>query len=321
MSTDYQARASLKRMTRAFFDEAGFLEVDTPILVKQPGVEVHMDFFETQWRDFHQKPHSRSLRTSPELHLKILLSQGFEKIYEIAPVFRNGGELTEWHHPEFTMIEWYQTHTGFDEFILQTEAFFLKTQESFCRSANKTKIIQRPLTTLTVGEAFEQFVGIELIDQDPHLAQKGLKQGVLSVNEQDDFETAFFKILLEKIEPKLKKLEFVCLKDFPPSQAILSKIIGQSAKRFEFYIHGIELCNAFLECFDLQENQARLQYANDQRRVLGKPLIQQDEKFYQALQKPIPECCGNALGFDRWLALLQSKVVIDDVISFRNSFP
>ena len=111
------------------------------------------------------------------------------------------------------------------------------------------------------GLSFEQ----KLLD-DGHDAR------AYSVNVTDDFETAFFKILLEKIEPQLKKERAVFLYDYPPSQAALAKIEGGQAKRFEFYLDGIELCNAFLEETDPKENKKRIQETNKKRQALGKPI-------------------------------------------------
>ena len=142
---------------------------------------------------------------------------------------------------------------------------------------------------------------------DPDLGKKCYKNNLGSIKEEDDFDTAFFKALIEVIEPQFKKERGVILYDYPASQAALAKVEGQVAKRFEFYLDGIELCNAFYELTDLKENRKRVEESNRLRKSLGKEITLEDQEFYSSLEKGIPICCGNALGFDRWLALLSKK--------------
>ena len=212
------------------------------------------------------------------------------------------------------MLEWYQKGISFRAFIQETLDFLFFTAE---RLESPWAKHSTPFTWLTLQEAFLEFVGIELIDQDPEFAAKAKECGVYSIGLQDDFETAFFKVLLEKIEPQFQALERVVLYDYPPSQAALAKVEGPVAKRFEVYVAGVELCNGFFEATDAQENQLRFEQINMQRESLGKELLLHDEGFFQALATPIPPCCGNALGLDRWLALLLGASGLDDVLLFR----
>ena len=309
-------RAFLKQGIRDFFSHRDYLEVETPIGVRCPGTEVHLGFFETEWKDHRDVVHPLTLRTSPELHMKRLLVEGYPRIFQMGPVFRNHGEHADWHHPEFSMLEWYQTQISFDDFVSQTEELLRFTHEKFHKQGMTAWDFPRKVSYLSVSECFERFVGVNLVDQDVQLAQKAKKAGVISISQEDDFETAFFKSMLEKVEPELKKMGVVVVGDYPCSQAALSRVEGGVAKRFEFYVNGVELSNGFWELLDPQENRKRFLSANDERERLGYPLLPLDEDFLADMERGMPDACGNALGVDRWLALLTGKTVAE-VVPFR----
>ena len=293
-------RQKLKAALREFFADLDYQEVETPLLVPMPGTEVHLGYFKTQWVDHSLKSHRLYLRSSPELHLKKLLSQGMERIFEFALCFRNEGEYSSWHRPEFTMLEWYQKGVSFAGFMQQTEDLIRHCQQSL----NSSLPLPQSFHKVTVAEAFANWVGFELVDNDPELAKKAIDKGCQSVRDDDDFETAFFKILLDHVEPELTKLGAVFFYDYPASQAALAEVEVGVAKRFELYLNGVELCNAFLELSDWQSNLSRLQQANQRRQQLNKDVPEIDEEFIESMKSPIGLCCGNALGFDRLLALL-----------------
>jgi lysyl-tRNA synthetase class 2 len=222
------------------------------------------------------------------------------------------------------MLEWYKTNVKFDAFIDETLGLLRFTHEQFVSQyLNETISFKFPekFEKWTLKEVFQEFVGLELIDLDPDLSAKARERGVVSVGKLDDFETAFFKILIEKIEPKLEKLPGVVLYDYPASQAALAIVEGGVAKRFEVYINGIELCNGFKELLDHHENKIRIQEANILREQKGKEKVLEDLAFLESLKMPIPTTCGNALGLERWLALLQGAGSLDAVIPFRGQFP
>ena len=123
------------------------------------------------------------------------------------------------------------------------------------------------------------------------------------------------------MEPALSRLQAVTLYDYPASQAALAKIENGAAKRFEFYINGIELCNAFLEELNPEENKKRILEANKKRRILNLKVPPVDYEFIDALNYKSYETCGNALGLDRWLALLLEKQAISDIVPFRKMKP
>lgn len=315
----YQARSDLKTIIRSFFKDRGYTEIDTPLVVPQPGTEVHLDYFETSWLDFQGNLHLRYLRSSPELHLKQALSHGMERVYNLGKCFRNGGEASAWHNPEFTMLEWYESHITYEAFMEQTDTLVRYCWEGMMEKGYRTAPLPSATTRLSVADAFSSIVGIKLEDRDPKLSQKAADAGYLSVRSTDDFETAFFKLLLDVVEPELKKMAAVFLYDYPPSQAALAKVDGLVAKRFELYLDGVELCNGFSELLDPEENRNRLETAQEARRSLMKPVPPVDSHFLEALTAGLPPCCGNALGFDRLLAIILNCQDMRDIIPFHQN--
>ena len=137
------------------------------------------------------------------------------------------------------------------------------------------------------------------------------------MNAHDDFETAYFKTLIEKIEPEIAMRKGVVLKDYPPSQAALAKVEQGRACRFEFYLGRVELCNGFFELTGAEENRLRIEEAFAARAAAGLPPVPVDESFLKDMERLLGPCAGNALGFDRWLALLCGDESLDRVIPFR----
>lgn len=321
----WRLRFALKTAIRKFFGQRNYLEIDTPIAVVCPGTETYLRYFPTTWRNFKGEKRDFFLRSSPELHMKQALAMGLERIFQLAPCFRNDGELAQWHHPEFTMLEWYEAHLAFEDFMSQTEDLLRETYREVAPIAEGFgfKPLKWPKTfvRMTVREAFQRFAGVKLVDLDPDLAQKGRASGALSLSPDDDFETAYFKLLIEKIEPGLESLGAVILYDYPPSQAALATVRDNAAKRCEVYMGRVELANGFEELIDAEANQKRIAETLKRREELGIELPDEDQDFYQALAAGIPPCSGNALGFDRWLALILGLDGIESVIPFRRASP
>jgi len=314
-------RSVFREALSCFFSRHRYIEIETPILVCCPGMEEHLEYFETEWVNHDKQKSTYFLRSSPELHMKQALAlDGLSKIYQFSKSFRNGGEFGPWHHPEFLLLEWYETEISYEAFRDQTVDLILYVQQFlFDNKIIKSKIYKN-FIFLTVEEAFEKFAGIKLIDQDPELVKKARHAGNHSVQDGDDFSTAFFKIMLDQIEPRLAKLHAVMLYDYPPSQACLAKIKNHWACRFEVYLSGIEISNGFLELTDFLENKSRFQSTLIARKKAGKTIYHEDHAFYRSLQKGLPPCCGNALGFDRTLASLLGHKDLRQVVPFRSEW-
>lgn len=300
-------KACLYKATREFFDFRGYLEVQSPVLTPHPGAEVYLSYFQTRWQQNSDDVcQNIFMRSSPELYLKSLLTEDHKKIYEIGPCFRNGTEFSPWHHPEFTMLEFYEQEISYEAFMELTLEFFGSLHSALTGAGFKLR--ERSFTgqnvyKISVFEAFQRFLGVELVDDDPDLSQK-LITLCPSVKTDDDFETAYYKCFIDIFEPKFKDFGVVLLYDFPPSQAALSSVNGGRAKRFEFYIDGIEISNAFLELEKSDANSARLRAINHKRLSLHLPTIDYDSPQLKMLQNDLPPTCGNAVGVERLLSVL-----------------
>lgn len=316
---DLKARQSLQNHIHDFFQSRDYLSIDTPMAVIAPGTEVHLDYFPTDWQDHRGSLHRLYLRSSPELHLKQAMSWGVDKVYHLGKCFRNHGEISAWHHPEFTMLEYYESGISLPDFMRLTEDL-IRTSAAALSAFHPIKLPER-FSQISMYEAFESWAGITLEDQDPDLAAKAIAKGFASVRVGDDFETAYFKLLIDCIEPRLEKEAAIFVTDYPPSQAALANVENGRAQRFELYLKGVELCNAFDELTSPEENERRLIESNRLRQALGKHTLPQDQDFLDALKRGLKPSSGNALGFDRLLAILLGYPGIGSLIPFRSNQP
>jgi len=278
------ARDAMMRATRTFFYERGYLEVDTPIRLPAPCLEEYIDAIPAA---------GKFLRTSPELHMKRLVCAGYEKIFCVGPCFRHH-EFGRLHNPEYTMLEWY--HAGADYMDIQTDAFQLVEA---VRRAVGGAVLPKWIV-LTVSAAFLEYAG-----WDPAEAY-----------DADRFDLD----LLDKVEPALKTLGCVVLKDYPAQAAALSrKKPGHSklAERFELYINGVEIMNAYSELTDPIEQRCRFEACATARLAAEKEVYPLDEEFLTALEAGMPECGGIAVGMDRLLMVLLGKTSLDEIMPFR----
>jgi elongation factor P--(R)-beta-lysine ligase len=298
-------RHRAKAAVRAFFETRDFLEVDTPSVVICPGLDAHVH---SLGRVEGTKPPSY-LITSPELHMKRLLASGHSRIYQLAHCFR-AEELGTWHEPEFLMLEWYEAGATFDNLLAQTEelvravALTLEPRGILSRAdAPFVANVNEPFLRLTIPEAFREFAGVgDVVD----LARTNAGR--------------YFELLIDKVEPGLARLgRPVALTHYPLSQAGLARASASSpglAERFELYAAGIELCNGFAELTDPIEQRRRFLAEQERRREANEPLYPIDEDFMAALERGMPEAVGNALGFDRLIALALGANGIADIVSF-----
>jgi lysyl-tRNA synthetase class 2 len=294
-------RSQLIKQIRHFFDERGYLEVETPILSRFGITDVYIQQFKTQ--AFSQPYY---LQTSPEYPMKRLLAAGSGPIYQLARVFRLD-ELGRWHNPEFTLLEWYQLGVDHHELMNEMDVFL------------QTLLDCPPLVKMTYQQAFEQVLGFNPHEVSVAYLKQVLKQHDLDqvLSEEDDFDQHLFLLMSHLVEPSFAPYPHpVALYDFPISQAALAKIEHQRALRFEIYFQGIELANGFYELDDPKEQALR--FARDQaeriRRGLDAAVI--DEYLLAALQAGLPSCSGVALGIDRLLAIALKAPQIAEILAF-----
>ena len=272
-----KARAQVLRTIRAFFDGRGFVEVETSVRIPAPAPEPHIDC-----------PASGDwfLRASPELQMKKLLAAGLPRIYQIGACFREG-ERGRRHAPEFTMLEWYRANADYTDIAADMEEL---ARAVLWARGNAPLAFAR----LTVREAYRQWAGWDPVadwDQD-----------------RFDFDMA------TKIEPNLPKGPLF-LTDYPAPAASLARLKADDprvAERWELYMDGMELANAFTELTDAAEQRRRFEAARAERRTLGEADYPLDEDFLSALAR-MPPAGGVALGVDRLVMLACGAASIDAV--------
>lgn len=286
-------RARILAAIRAFFERHAYLEVETPIRIPAPAPEEHIEA---------QPSGSWYLQASPELCMKRLLAAGYPRIFQIARCFRQqerGGR----HLPEMTLLEWYTAHAGYGAMMSQCETLIASIAESLglgmqLHYQGETIDLAPPWPRLTVAQAFERFGPITMAEALAH----------------DRFD----EIMGLEIEPNLgrRKPTFLC--DYPAACGALARRKPDRpdlVERFELYIGGLELCNAFGELTDPQEQRERFETTLAWRRASGKPAGPMPERFLEELAH-MPPSAGNALGVDRLVMLLADVDRIDDVVAF-----
>jgi len=312
-------RANIIKNIRNFFDNQNFIEVETPIMVNIPGMEPYLTPFETTLSSSQNKDYKFFLNTSPELQMKKLLSKDFQKIYNITKVFRNGETHSITHNPEFTMLEWYRQNSDYKNLMQDTENLIQSLHQKKYLKYQENKIdISVPFKRVSVKELFIEYTNIDLEkNQDFNDLKNKAEKLELSTKACKNWDDIFFLIFLNKIELNLGKEKATFVYDYPISQAALAKKKNSLwAERFELYIGGIELCNAFSELINSKEQKDRLIEEQNLRKTLKKTIIQIDEEFIESLNKIKKPCSGNALGIDRLIMLLLNKKSIEEIIFF-----
>jgi lysyl-tRNA synthetase class 2 len=307
-------RAVLTRDVRGFFHDRAYMEVETPYAVPSPGEEVHLRPFATR-RD---RPDGTTehlwLHTSPEFAMKRLLVAGAGPIFQLARVWRNG-EGGALHAPEFTMLEWYRPGASMDALIAETSALLRATLPAVVRCGGITTDLSR-FERLTVAEAFTRHVGVDLLAIGEDAAALAAAAGA-RLRDGEDWEDLFFRLLLERIEPLLGRQHPTFLTHWPAAQAALARrdpADPRVAERFELYVCGIELANAFVELTDPVEQRARFVADRRRRHAMHGPDWPLDEDFLGAMQHGMPPSAGIALGFDRMAMIASGADRISQVL-------
>lgn len=305
-------RARLLQMLRAFFDERGFFEVQTPLLSADTVVEQHLDPLRVRLYDDPRtidRGPTWYLQTSPEFHMKRLLVAGAEAIYQVASAFR-AAERGSLHNPEFTMVEWYRCNQDLDAGI--------RLLDELCQHMLGGQAAEH----ITYAEAFRRHADIDPFTcTDSELVERigNTVPGTTPLSDRDD-QLNF--LLTELVEPQLGQSRPTILYDYPPSQAALARIrVDQSddgavAERFELYVQGVELANGYHELRDAEEMERRFRTINQRRAMAGKVMLPVHSRLAQAMRRGFPNCAGVALGFDRLVMLATDSTCLADVLAF-----
>lgn len=307
-------RAKCLAAVRRFFDERGYVEVDTPLMSQDIVIDAYLDPF-VVGNAFAGKDYY--LQTSPEFGMKRLLCGGLGAIYQMSHVFRRG-ERGERHNPEFTMVEWYRPHD--DHFAQMQVVEDLLHTVTQLTAAPVT--FPRPFRRTTYQEAFQQHLGIDPFESDMVvLHQRAQQAGIvppptLDKNDRDGWLNL---LLALEVESKLGVDRPEFLYDYPGSQSALAKTRKTPhhvAERFELYCNGVELCNGYHELLDPAELRRRNESQQAIRKQEGSIPLPEESLLLQAMEQGLPPCAGVALGFDRLVMLLGKYSRIDEVIPF-----
>jgi len=290
-----ELRSVLTRSIRGFFHERHFLEIDTPVRLPAPALEDYIDA---------EPAGPWYLRTSPELHMKRLLVAGYERIFQIGPCFRQG-ERGRLHLPEFTMLEWYRAWSDYRGMLSDTMDLLRHLDRTLnggsgCEFGGGTVDVQSEWQELTVDEAFAEFA-------DGVSAGEAIAEGT------------FESVLVDRIEPHLGHGRPTILKDYPVAMAALARPKEDDAgraERWELYIGGLELANAYSELTDATEQRRRFEATAELRRREGRDVYPLDVPFLEALEHGMPPSGGIALGVDRLAMVFAGADRIDDVVAF-----
>ncbi len=322
-------RQKVIRAIRTYFESEDFVEVDTPALQRSPGNEVHLQAFRTELISPRGDvpPETLYLHTSPEFAMKKLLVAGERRIYQIAHVYRNG-ERSSRHHPEFTMMEWYRA--GCDTYEIMQDCVRLVracAQAASRRTFHANGMDCDPFAewkTLTVPEAFAEYANIDLLattpianEPDTALLRKETQRIGVRATEEDSWDDLFFRIMAERIEPFLGKDRPTFLCDYPISMAALARPKPEDprlAERFELYIAGYEIANAFGELTDPEEQLRRFEADMDLKERVHGERYPIDMDFISALRFGMPPSAGIALGVDRLVMLCAGVERIEDAL-------
>lgn len=299
-------KAILLAKIRDFFNQSGYLEVETPIMAHHGVTDVYLSNIQANFRG-----QNYCLQTSPEYHMKRLLAAGSGPIFQIARVFRDD-EWGRWHNPEFSMLEWYQLNI--DHHALMEEMdFFLRT------------ILHCPaLIKKTWQQAFKDSCNIDPFNTSIKALKKTLTEYQLDKvlpADEEDLDQYFFLLMSHVVEPALVRENApVAIYDFPASQAALAKVNAKGrAERFEIYYQGVELANGFHELTDAKAQQARFEQDLLQRKKNGQDFPTADPFLLAALEHGLPPCSGVALGIDRLMTLALGKTAIAETLAFEFS--
>ncbi len=322
----YFIREKVLTAIRKFFFDRKFHEVETPLLTGNPAAESYLEVFETTLLDRHRKPSKGYLYTSPEMPLKKLLVAGIGNCYSLTKAFRNMETQGNLHNPEFTVLEFYRVGADYRAIMKDIEALivsivrFLKKDSLVLTYQGKTMDMTPPWERLTVAEAFAKYAVInfdEFFDEQ-HAREIAKKKGY-TVEEKTTWEELYNQILLNEVEPFLGCKKPTILYELPAAVAALSnkkQSDPRYCKRFEFYIAGLELGDAYDELTDPVEMERRFQEQIQEIKSRGKTTYNYDQDFVEALHVGLPRCSGIAVGVDRLIMLFADVTDIADTLFF-----
>jgi lysyl-tRNA synthetase class 2 len=311
--TKLVAQFELLQAIRTFFTTQGFTDVLTPPMVHNPGMETHIHPFQVG----HARTSTLSswyLHTSPEFHMKELLSLGFQNFFNVSYAFRDEPDATN-HRPQFLMLEWYRQGAHYTQIMKDCEELFL-----FCLNKLQDKNItldesmrEAKFERATIQELFLDKLNVDILNflnkKDlKELIEKDFKDVPLpTMGETLSWDDYYFLLFLNKIEPHLIHYPFLLLYEFPHHLSALSTLKKEDPRvceRFEIYSKGVELCNCFNELTDLRIQKERFKMQAEEKKELYHYQLPEPNVLYEAMERGLPDSAGIALGVERFLKVL-----------------
>ena len=314
-----QERARIIRRARSFFDERGYLELDTPLLSPDLIPESCLEVFETS----HILPSGAAapywLIPSPEIWMKKIIAQHRTSVYQICKCFRNGESSGFLHSPEFTMLEYYTMNANYLDSLALTENLFAFLSETGSG-------LSAPFERMTMAEAFARFAGFDLFAAAATAGALETEARRLGLDPPAGMGTAklYDLIFIHAVEPCLKQDRPIALLDYPAFVPCLARkgaggtAAGKTVERWELYYNGIELANCYTEETDAEQVRRffESEAAAKERYALVRHRVDRDYgKIFQSTP-PLPPCSGVALGLDRLIMALCGRSTIDSVLPF-----
>lgn len=305
-------RAKVIKQIRNFFADRCILEVETPILSEAAVTDVQLSSFQTIFTkpgiiDLEQGE-KLFLITSPEYHMKRLIAAGSGPIYQICKCFRNHEEVSRYHNPEFTMLEWYRIQFDMMQMINEVDDLLQQILDT------------APAEYVSYQSAFLKYLAIDPLEANRDTLISTVEKLELGFNTENcDRDTLLQFLFTFGIEPHIGKERPIVIYHFPASQAALAELNSEdqrTARRFEFYYKGVELANGFKELTNAKEQRSRFEHDNQERIAKGLPAQPIDEYLLKAIETGLPECSGVALGLDRLIMLALDQSTISQTMSF-----
>ena len=313
-------RARLNRCVRGFFDEAGFVEVETPLLAPWLIPEPSIDIFATEQRHGDGSSRPLYLTPSPELWMKRLVAAGMPRVYQLAHCFRNVEEQGPFHRHEFTMLEWYATDESYHDALNRTEQLLAALHAELGAAVQATAGTCPPLQRVSMARLWQDELGL-----DPARASAAELRAVacrleLPAPADDTWEQLFNRIFLTCIEPLIARDRPVAVLDYPARIPTLAAPHddGVHARRWELYLAGVEVAN----CFQEETGEAALDslLAREARRQRAARVVPRPDRELARAFAPAGACSGVAVGVDRLYALLLGLPGIGPVMACAELF-
>ena len=316
----FLVREKTIKALRQFFQSKNFHEVETPLLVPNPGTEPYLEVFATQLKLQNETPKTAFLVTSPELQMKKLLAAGLGDIFQITKSFRNGEGRSPTHNSEFTILEYYRHNATYKDLMTDLDELLPYLLGKTLIYQGKKYDLAHGCQRISVKEAFWHYAQIteaELLDREL-LCQKAQAKGY-QINSQTTWEEVYNQIFLNEIEPQLGQTQPTIIYDYPRAQAALARLCDEDqnyAQRLEVYLAGLELGNGFGELTDAAEQEKRCQADLQERARLGKTAYDYDHDFIDALAAIDFPAAGIAIGVDRLIMLAADVADIQQITFF-----